>query len=97
MIDAVQASRFIPEDKTNELIDKLLTLTSDYNADKLKKNICFANKVKVPDSSNYVIVESSVKLFMLERKYHFSTLSTMLIKTGCCNTMESRISLARTR
>lgn len=38
-----------------------------------------------------------LKLFMLERKYHFSTLSTMLIKTGCCDTMESRISLARTR
>ena len=34
MIDAVQASRFIPEEKTNEQIDKLLTLTSDDNAGK---------------------------------------------------------------
>mgnify|MGYP001060841232 CR=1 FL=1 len=40
IIDAVQASRFIPEEKTNELIDKLLTLTSDYNADRLRDSSC---------------------------------------------------------
>ncbi|MDY4518168.1 MAG: hypothetical protein SPE01_06065, partial [Candidatus Spyradocola sp.] len=68
MIDAVQASHFIPEDKTNELIDKLLTLTSDYNADRLRENIYFANKVKVPDSGNYVIVESISKAIHAGKK-----------------------------
>jgi hypothetical protein len=71
MIDAVQASHFIPEDKTNELIDKLLTLTSDYNADRLRENIYFANKVKVPDSGNYVIVESISKAIHAGKKISF--------------------------
>lgn len=71
MIDAVQASRFIPKGKTNELIDKLLTLTSDYNADRLRKNIYFTNKVKVSDSGNYAIVESISKAIHAEKKISF--------------------------
>ena len=71
MIDAVQASRFIPKGKTNELLDKLLTLTSDYNADRLRKNIYFANKVKVSDSGNYAIVESISKAIHAEKKISF--------------------------
>lgn len=97
MIDAVQASCFIPEDKTNELIDKLLTLTSDYNADRLRKIFILPIRSKYRTQVIMLSSNPSVKLFMLERKYRFSTLSTMLIKTECCDTMESRISLARTR
>lgn len=58
IIDAVLASRFIPEEKTHELITKLLTLTSDYNADRLKQNTYLTNKAKVADSGNYEIVAS---------------------------------------
>ena len=71
MTDAVQASRFIPEEKTNELIDKLLTLTSDYNADRLRKNIFFANKVKVPDSGNYDTVEAISEAIHSGKKISF--------------------------
>lgn len=39
MIDALQTSCFIPEEKTNELISKLLTLTSDCNADRLRREV----------------------------------------------------------
>ena len=71
MIDAVNTSRFIPEEKTNELIEKLLTLTSDYNADRLKKNIYFANKAKVPDSGNYNIVKSISEAIHAGKKISF--------------------------
>lgn len=71
MIDAVQASRFIPEGKTTELINKLLTLTSDYNAGRLRQNIYFANKTKVHDSGNYEIVEAINEAIHAGKKISF--------------------------
>ena len=71
MIDAVQASRFIPNKKTKDLINKLLTLTSDYNAARLRKNIYFTNKVKILDSNNYEIVESISEAIHSGKKISF--------------------------
>ncbi|MBO4902629.1 MAG: WYL domain-containing protein [Lachnospiraceae bacterium] len=46
LVDAISASKFISEKKTRELIRKLSQLTSSYDAAKLDRQVCVANRVK---------------------------------------------------
>lgn len=46
LIDAVQSSKFITEKKSESLIEKLISLTSETNADKLKKSVHITGRVK---------------------------------------------------
>lgn len=58
ILDAVCASRFIPSDKTDNLVERFLTLTSDYNAERLRKNLTssYAHMVKSRDTDSYETV-----------------------------------------
>lgn len=58
LIDAVQSSKFIPEDRSQDLISKLMALTSEANAAKLKRNLYVAGRVKSDNKKGYYIVEA---------------------------------------
>ena len=46
LVDAVQSSKFITHKKSNELIKKLESLTSEYEAKKLQRQVVVSNRVK---------------------------------------------------
>ena len=58
LIDAVQSSKFISAHNSQELISKLMALTSKANADKLKSNLYIADRVKSDNEKGYYIVEA---------------------------------------
>ena len=57
LVDSVQASRFITEKKSRELIKKLGALTSRYNAGKLKRELMYSGRVKTMNESIYYTVD----------------------------------------
>lgn len=58
LVDAVQASKFITEKKTRELIVKLETLTSHANAGKLQRQVVVNNRNKAVNESIYYSVDA---------------------------------------
>lgn len=57
LVDAVQASKFITENKTNELIKKLENLTSKFEARQLQRQVYVANRVKTSNEKIYYSVD----------------------------------------
>lgn len=58
MVDAVQSSKFITKRKSRELIQKLGTLTSEYNARHLKREVYIRNRIKSSNDSIYANVDT---------------------------------------
>ena len=58
LIDAVQSSKFISANKSQELISKLMTLTSEANAAKLQHNLYITGRVKSDNEKGYYFVEA---------------------------------------
>lgn len=58
LIDAVQASSFITEKKSRQLIKKLLGLVSMHDARRLEKQVFIANRVKTVNESIYYNVDT---------------------------------------
>ena len=58
LIDAVQSSKFITEKKSRILIEKLISLTSENNADKLKRTVHITGRVKSDNEKGYYIVDA---------------------------------------
>ena len=57
LVDAVCASKFITEKKSQTLIKKLEEFTSDYNAGKLERQVSVADRVKTMNESIYINVD----------------------------------------
>ncbi len=57
LVDAVQSSRFITEQKSRELIKKLETLTSRSNANQLQRQVLIAGRIKTMNESIYYNVD----------------------------------------
>ena len=57
LIDAVSSSKFIPEKKSKELIEKLVTLTSEFNAEKLRRHITVEGRVKSENEKALFILD----------------------------------------
>ena len=57
-LDAVQSSKFITKKKSVELIRKLETLTSEHNARFLKREVYIRNRIKSPNDSIYLNVDT---------------------------------------
>ena len=53
LIDAVQSSKFITENKSQLLIEKLASLTSETNAHKLKRNLHISGRAKSENEKGY--------------------------------------------
>ena len=58
LIDAVQSSKFITERKSESLIEKLISLTSETNADKLNRTVHITGRVKSDNEKGYYIVDA---------------------------------------
>ena len=58
LIDAVLSSKFITEKKSQELIKRLLALTSEQNADQLRRHIDVSDRVKSENEKGYYILDA---------------------------------------
>lgn len=58
LIDAVSSSKFITEKKSHDLIKKLTTLTSEYNAEKLRRHVTVEGRVKSDNEKAYYILDA---------------------------------------
>ena len=57
LVDAVQSSKFITRKKSNELIKKIESFTSKYEAQKLQRQVYVANRIKTMNESIYYTVD----------------------------------------
>lgn len=71
LVDAVQSSKFITHKKTNELIKKLESMASIYDAGKLQREVFVANRVKTVNESIYYSVDSLHTAIGQNRKISF--------------------------
>ena len=54
----MQSSKFITEKKSKILIEKLVSLTSETNAEKLKRSVHITGRVKSENEKGYYIVDA---------------------------------------
>lgn len=71
LIDAVQASKFMTEKKSLELIRKLETFTSRQNATGLRSKVLVSNRVKSMNESIYYNIDSIHEAIMKNRQISF--------------------------
>lgn len=57
LVDSIQASKFITEKKSNALIKKLTSLSSEYEASQLKRQVVVQGRIKTMNESIYYIVD----------------------------------------
>lgn len=57
LVDAVEASYFITQSKSAELIGKLSDLTSEHNAEKLSRHIFLSKRIKSDNEEIYEVVD----------------------------------------
>ena len=71
LIDAISSSKFITEKKSKELIRKLTTLTSEYNAEKLRRHVTVEGRVKSENEKAYYILDAVNNAIDKGRKIRF--------------------------
>ena len=71
LIDAVLSSKFITEKKSQELVDKLISLTSETSADKLRRTVHVTGKAKSDNEKGYYIVDAINDAIHLGKKISF--------------------------
>jgi len=71
LVDAISSSRFITQRKSDELITKLLTLTSAANAAKLRRHVYVSGRAKPENEQGYYIVDAIHEAIDTCRKIRF--------------------------
>ena len=71
LVDAIQASKFITERKTNALIKKLEKLVSRYEATKLQRQVYVSGRIKTMNESIYYTVDAIHNAISENRKIKF--------------------------
>ena len=71
LVDAVQSSKFITEKKSSELIGKLESLSSEYEASQLHRQVYVSNRVKTPNEKIYYAVDVIHKAITDDRQISF--------------------------
>ncbi len=71
LVDAIQSSRFITERKSTELIRKITSLASDYEASQLKRQVMVQGRVKTMNESIYYYVDDVHRAIALNRQISF--------------------------
>ena len=71
LVDAVQSSKFITRKKSSELIAKIESLVSRYQANKLDRQVYVANRVKTMNESIYYTVDDIHTAILENRKIRF--------------------------
>lgn len=68
LVDAISSSRFITQRKSDELITKLLTLTSVANAAKLRRHLYVSGRARSENEQGYYIVDAIHEAIDTRRK-----------------------------
>lgn len=71
LIDAVEASKFITDSKSKELVNKLTTLTSLETAANIKRNLIAEDRIRPENESIYVIVDAINEAINTSKKISF--------------------------
>ncbi len=71
LIDAVSSSKFITERKSEQLINKLLTLVPPHSAMKLRRHVYVSDRVKTDNERGYFIVDAINDAIEARRKISF--------------------------
>lgn len=71
LIDAVESSKFITQNKSDELVEKIWTLTSQYRAQELNRNISVEGRIKPGNEKVYLIVETINEAINKRKKISF--------------------------
>lgn len=71
LVDAVQSSKFITQNKSNKLIKKIENLTSINEAKSLHRQVYVANRIKTTNESVYYIVDDIQKAISDNSKISF--------------------------
>lgn len=71
LIDAVESSRFMTETQSKSLTEKLVTLTSETNAGKLKRNLHVAGRVKAENRQLLYIIDEINNAINTKKKIVF--------------------------
>lgn len=71
LIDAVQASKFIPEKKSRELIAKIEKLCNEHEARQLHRDVILANRVKSMNGSVFYNVDALQNAITAQRQISF--------------------------
>lgn len=71
LIDAVESSRFMTEEQSRRLVEKLVTLTSDTHAGSLKRSLHVSGRVKSPNRQIFYIVDAVNEAINCGRRIRF--------------------------
>ena len=80
LVEVVQASRFITQKKSTELIDKIEKLTSKADARQLQRQVYVANRIKTANESIYYIVDDIHRAIQNNEQISFQYLEWNLEK-----------------
>lgn len=83
LVDAISSSRFITQRKSDELITKLLTLTSAANAAKLRRHIYVSGRAKSENEQGYYIVDAIHEAMDTHRKIRLNYTDYDVNKKRC--------------
>lgn len=75
LIDAVQASSFITEKKSQDLILKLAALGGSHQAEILRKNIVCFNTRKHSNEKIYYTIDILIKALEEKSRFHFGIIN----------------------
>ncbi len=71
LVDAIQSSKFITEKKSNSLIRKLEMMVSEYDAQKLQRQVYVSGRIKAMNESIYYTVDAIHNAISENRKIKF--------------------------
>lgn len=80
LVDAVQSSKFITEKKSRDLIKKVGSLASSYDATKLQRQVYVSNRVKTPNEKIYYAVDSIHQAISENKQITFNYFEWILSK-----------------
>ena len=80
LVDAIQSSKFITEKKSNDLIRKLTSMASKYEADLLKRQVTVQGRVKTMNESIYYFVDDVHRAIAENRQLSFEYMKWNLNK-----------------
>lgn len=81
LVDAIQSSKFITAKKSKELIDKLNTFASKYEADQLNRQVVVQGRVKTMNESIYYFVDDVHRAIAENRQISFEYMRWDIDKT----------------
>lgn len=71
LIDAVESSKFITAGKSNELVEKISSLTSEHVATSLKRNVSCEGRIKPGNERIYLIIDTINEAINANKKISF--------------------------